>query len=57
MRMRRPPRPSDVLDGGEGLGDAAIIGDFSGFDGDVEIDSHENFFSADVRRRRRFFWA
>ncbi len=45
----------DVFDGGEGLGDAAVIGDFSGFEGDVEIDSHEDFFSADVHVGGGFF--
>jgi hypothetical protein len=33
----------DVFDRRQRLGDAAVVGDFSIFDGDVEIDAHQNF--------------
>ena len=47
MRPRRPPRPR-MTNRGEGLDDAAVVGDLAVFDGDVEVDAHEDAFGFGV---------
>lgn len=38
----------EVFDGGEGFGDAAVVGDVAVFDGDIEIASNEDAFAGGV---------
>ena len=38
----------DVLDGGDGLTNAEIVGDFAVFEGNVEIDANENALAIEV---------
>jgi hypothetical protein len=38
----------EVFDGGEGFGDAAVVGDLAVFDGDIEIAADEDAFSGGV---------
>jgi hypothetical protein len=37
-----------VLDGGEGLADASVVGDLAVFEGDVEVDSDEDALVGEV---------